>query len=57
MTESQQEYIDYLERVTRNTGKSLAEIHSEKIAQEVGKSYGLSLFQTAESVNIAERNC
>lgn len=42
MTKSQQEYIDYLKRVTRTTIQTLEQANRELLNQLVAKEYGLT---------------
>lgn len=42
MTKSQQEYMDYLKRVTRTTEQTLEQENRELLNQLVAKEYGLT---------------
>ena len=52
MTEAQKEFIDYIERVIRNSPLDYNEaFHNalkEIVVREVGKSYGLSEFEISQ---------
>ena len=55
MTEAQKEFIDYIERVIRNSpldyNEAFHKALEEAAVREVGKSYGLSEFEMDEVVD------
>ena len=52
MTEAQKEFIDYIERVIRNSpldyNEAFHKALEEAAVREVGKSYGLSEFEISQ---------
>ena len=50
MTNKQQEYLDYLNRVSYNKNQSIQDVHNEKLTRLVGESYGLSCGEMNEVV-------
>ena len=52
MTQSQQEYIDYLHRMIRNTNLTITQAGNLMQSRLVGKSYGCSEMEMDEAVKL-----